>query len=406
LSRGPHNNDSGRGEETVKFVPLVWAMLWRSRARTWLTFLSIAVAFLLFGLLQSVSAAFQLGVRLANDDRLVVIYRQGLTKLLPIAYRSRIEAVDGVMAVSPIMFLPAYYQDPRNPIQVVALDPANWHVIDPRIVMPAEQQRAFEARRTGVVAGKDLAQQFGWKLGDRIPLTSPQQRKDGGSVWEAEIVGIYEVDRKQAGRPVPSLFLGMHFDWYNEATAYPDLVVWFNVRVKDPAQAPAIAKAIDAEFRNSAFETRTQSEADFQRGFIKQLGNVTKMMTAILAAVFFTLLLVSGNTMMQAFRERVPELAVLKTLGFGDGTVAALVAAESLLLCLIAAAVGLALTEAVMPLLQGIRFGGGGITSGLLLERGTLLLGAALALGVGAAAALIPAWRSARLTVVDGLRAA
>lgn len=384
----------------MKFFPLVWAMLWRSRARTWLTFLSVVVAFLLFGLLDSVSRSFLLGVRLAGDDRLIVTYRQGLTKLLPIAYRRQIEQVEGVMVAQPVMFLPGWYQDPKNQVQTIAIPP-DTATMDTRVVVAPEELRAFQTRRTGVLVGVDLARQFGWKVGDRVSINGLQQRKDGSDIWEFDVVGTYALDPRQTGgRHVPVQNIIMNIDYYNEANRFPDRVVWFTVRVQDPRQATAIARAIDQHFRNSEFETRTQSEADFQRGFVKQFGNVGKMMAAILAAVFFTLLLVAGNSMMQSFRERVPELAVMKTLGFGDGRVAALVAAESVLLCVAAGAIGLGLVRLLMPVLRQV---GEGQLAVLELEDGTVALGLLLALGIGALAACVPVWRSARLSVVEGL---
>jgi putative ABC transport system permease protein len=384
----------------VKFLPLVWAMLWRSKARTWLTFLSIVVAFVLFGVLDSVTKTFLLGVRLAGDDRIIVTYRQGLTKLLPIAYRKRIETIDGVMAVQPTMFLPGWYQDPKNQIQAMAIDPQVQ--VDPRAIVSPEHAAAFQSQRTSVLAGRELAEQYGWKVGDRISLHGLQQRKDGGANWEFDIVGTYHLDEKQTGgRRVPAQFLIMNIDYYNEANAFPDRVIWFTVRVRDPKQADAAARAIDQAFRNSEFETRTQPEAEFQRGFVKQFGNIGKMMTAILAAVFFTLLLVAGNSMMQSFRERLGEIAVLKTLGFGDGRVAGLIAAESMLLCAVAGGIGLATVALLMPILRTQI--GGQLLGAIDLERATVATGLVLALAVGAVAALVPVWRAARLTVVEGL---
>jgi putative ABC transport system permease protein len=385
----------------VKFLPLVWAMLWRSKARTWLTFLSIVVAFVLFGLLDSVTKTFLLGVRLAGDDRIIVTYRQGLTKLLPIAHRSRIEAVDGVLVAQPLMFLPGWYRDPKNQVQAMAIPPDTL-LMDPRVVVAPEHLQAFIAQRTGVIVGKDLAQEHGWKVGDRISIRGLQQRKDGGEDWEFDVVGLYELDKRlTGGRHVPTQNMVMSIDYYNEANAFPDRVVWFTVKVRDPQQADAVGRAIDQVFRNSEFETRTQPEAEFQRGFVKQFGNVGKMMTGILAAVFFTLLLVAGNSMMQSFRERLGEIAVLKTLGFGDGRVAALIATESMLLCAIAGAIGLATVSLLMPLLRTQV--GGQLLGAIDLERATVITGLALALGIGAVAALVPVWRAARLTVVEGL---
>lgn len=385
----------------MKFLPLVWAMLWRSKARTWLTFLSITVAFLLFGALQSAEKAFNLGVRLSGDDRLVTSYKQGLTKLLPMAYRQRIESLDpDILVAQPIMFLPGSWQDPKNQLQIVAIPPETLVLTDPRVRIPADQQRAFESNRNAIVVGEAVAKQHGWKIGDRIPVQSPVQRKDGAQVWDFELVGIFDLDPALTAVDVPVQTVVMHLDNYNEAATYNNLVVWYTVRVKDPKRATEIGKRIDAHFRNSEFETRTQSEADFQRGFVRQLGNVGKMMTAILGAVFFTLVLVAGNTMMQAFRERVPELAVLKTLGFRNDQVAVLIAAESMLLCGFAGAVGLGIVLAALPHVP-IALGPG--AGGLPVESSTMVSGLLLALAVGLVSAAIPAWRSARLTVVDGL---
>lgn len=379
-------------------------MLWRSKARTWLTFLSIVVAFLLFALLQSIGQVFELGARLSGDDRLVVTYRQGLVQLLPIAYRTRIEAIDGVRAVTPVMWLGGWYQDPKQQVQMIAVDPRNLREVDPRLLVADDQLAAFVNTRVGGLAGRELAQTYGWKVGDRVPIVGGTTRKDGSETWTIEIVGLYEIDRRLTGRPVPAQAMLMDYEHYQQAAAYPDLVVWYNVRVTDAGRAGAVARAIDQAFANSEFETRTQSEADFQRGLVRRLGNVSRMMSMIVAAVFFTLALVAGNTMMQAFRERLPELAVLKTLGFSNARVAALVCFESLLLCVVAGAIGLGMTvlatRLAAPLLSSDQ-----VLGALYVEPRTLAVGLGLALALGALSALVPAWRSARLSVVEGLGA-
>lgn len=383
----------------MKFFPLVWAMLWRSKARTWLTFLSIVVAFLLFGLLQSIGGAFEAGIRLSADDQLFVLYRQGFTKLLPYAYRSRIAKIDGVELVDAVMFMGGWYQDPKNQMQVLAVDPELFGKIDPRVVIEPDQLAQFRSVRIGAVAGRDLAAKYGWKVGDRIPLKS-SPKKDGTQDWEFQLVGLYELDEKAMGQHVVADNLFVRYDYTNEVTPWPDHVVMFMVKVADPKRAGAIGQAIDREFRNSELETRTQTPAEFQRGLLKQFGDIGVIMRSILGAVFFTLVLVAGNTMMQAFRERVPELAVLKTLGFTDRRVAALIVVESLLLCGSAAVVGVALSGAIVP---RIRDAVGQFLAAMTLEHVTMALAAALALGLGAAAALVPAWRSARLSVIDAL---
>jgi putative ABC transport system permease protein len=383
----------------VKFLPLMWAMLWRSKLRTWLTFLSIVVAFVLFGLLQSVTGAFEAGVRLSADDQLFIGYRQQFAKLLPLSYRSRIERLDGIEMVDTVMFMGGWYQDPKNQLQILAVDPMLFGTLDPRVSMAPEQLAQFQNVRIGAVAGADLAKKFGWKVGDRLPVKS-SPKKDGSQDWEFELVGLYELDDRRMGQHVVADNMFVRFDYYNETTPWPDHVVFFNAKIRDPKQAQAIGRAIDTEFRNAEFQTKTQTPAEFQRGILKQFGDVGVIMRSILGAVFFTLVLVAGNTMMQAFRERVPELAVLKTLGFTDGRVAALVVGESLLLCASAGAVGLGLAAFIVP---RIRDAVGQFMAAMTLENVTIALAAVLALGLGAAAALVPAWRSARLSVIEAL---
>lgn len=383
----------------MKFLPLIWAMLWRSKTRTWLTFLSIVVAFLLFGLLQSVTGAFQAGIRLSKDDQLMVTYRQGLTRLLPLAYLERIRKVDGVALAEGDMWLGGWYGDQKNQIQTIAVGVETFPGFDDRLLIAPEQLEAFRNTRMGAVAGRELAQKNGWKLGDHIPINA-SPKKDGSPVWDFTLVGIGDLDDKQVGQHVPLMSMWVRYDYYNELTPYPDHVVWYAVRIKDAKQASAVSKAIDREFANSEFETRTQTMAEFQRGFLKQFGDVGLIMSSILGAVFFTLLLVAGNTMMQAYRERVPELAVLKTLGFTDRRVALLVVGESLLLCGTAAAVGMLLSSVAIPVIRNAM---AQFLAGLTLENLTVAFAAVLALSLGVLAALIPAWRSARLSVIEAL---
>jgi putative ABC transport system permease protein len=383
----------------MKFLPLVWAMLWRSKARTWLTFLSIVVAFLLFGLLQSLTEAFNAGVRLSADDMLLVTYKHGPTRPLPLAYKGRIAAIDGVQYVDPEMFIGGYYQDPKNQLAAIAVDPELFGKLDSRVLITDAHRKAFQDLRMGAVAGRDLAQKHGWKIGDPIPLIS-SPKKDGTTDWQFRLVGLYEMDDKRFGQHIPAAGLFVRFDYYQELDPYPGHVLWYALKVTDAKRAGAIGKAIDHEFLNSEFATRTQTQAEFQRGFIKQFGDIGVIMSAILGAVFFTLLLVAGNTMMQAFRERVPELAVLKTVGFTDRGVAAMIVAESLVLCLFAAAIGIALAALIIP---PIRLAMAQFLGGLALQDGTLIAAVGLAFAIGSLAALVPAWKSARLSVVDAL---
>jgi len=264
----------------LRFLPLVWAMLWRSKARTWLTFLSIVVAFLLFGLLQSLGGAFESGIRLAADDLLLVSYKQGLTRLLPLAYRSRIAAVEGVEHVDPQMFVGGYYQDPKNQMQTIAVDPALFGKLDSRVLVPADQLKAFEDVRMGAIAGRDLAEKWGWKIGDPIPLKG-SPKKDGSTDWQFRLVGLYELDDKRFGQHIPAAGLFVRYDYYEELTPYPGHVLWYALKIKDAKQAGAIGRAIDSEFGNSEFETRTQTQAEFQRGFISVSSSTGKALVTV-----------------------------------------------------------------------------------------------------------------------------
>lgn len=386
----------------MRFLPLVWAMLWRSRARTWLTLLSIVVAFLLFGLLQAVHSGFSGIVRVTNDNVLMVAHRFGPTKQLPYTHRSRIEAVPGVVVVSPMVFFGGAYQDPKNTFPSFATDPRTFFDTDARFLLAPEQRAAFIETRGGAVAGHDLARKYGWKIGDRIPLSSLWSKKDGSRHWEFTLVGIHTMNEALVGKSLSSIQMFLNYEGFDEARKAAGLVTVFSTRIRDPAQAAAVGKAIDAQFRNSGNETRTQTQGEFLVSFVKQIGDVGVILSSILGAVFFTLALVAGNTMMQAFRERIPELAVLMTLGFSSRQVAGLVIAESLLLCMAGGVLGLGLALLFMP---GVREAVAQFFPALALPNSAVAVGVALAAALGLLAATIPAWKSARLTVIEALSA-
>jgi putative ABC transport system permease protein len=386
----------------VKFFPLVWAMLWRSRTRTTLTFLSIAVAFLLFGLLQAVVAAFDVGARLAGADRMITAARFGLTQSLPLAHLQQIASVEGVSQVHPYGWFGGWYRDQKNPIPVFATDLTTSFNSDPRRVLPQAQLEAAARIRTGAIAGRDLAEKQGWKIGDRVPVHSViWPKKDGSRAWEFEILGIYDVDRELVGEKFPAQNLFINYDYFDEERLFANgTVSWYTFTVQNVSRADAVGQAVDALFANSTAETKTQTEQEFSLSFIKQLGDIGLIVTGILSAVFFTLMLVAGNTMMQAFRERIPEFAVLKTLGFTDGRVAVLVVAESLLLVVGAGLVGLGLAALLVPPMADAM---AQFFPGMTLLNSTVAIGVALAAGLGLIAAVIPAWKANRLTVVEAL---
>jgi putative ABC transport system permease protein len=386
----------------VKFLPLVWAMLWRRPLRTTMTFASIAVAFMLFGMLQAFDALFHLDARLAAADNLLVTDRYGrLDRGLPYAFRGRIEALRGVKSVTPVVLFPIAYADFRENTGIALATDPETIFNDPRFVASPEHMRAFRETRTGLVAGRHMAQKLGWKVGDRVPVRSSWvQRRDGGEFWEFDVVGLFDFNEALLGGEVTALRSFVRYDYVNEARTRADRVDLYIVKIQDPALAPALSRAIDGEFRNSGNPTRTQTEAEQQRTQLSQVGDVGLIITSVLSAVFFTLVVVAGNTMMRAFRERIPELAVLKTLGFTDGRVAALIAAEALALCVSGGVAGLALAWVVLkPLAAAVA----AVLPFLRLEASVVLTGAALAVALGALTAAIPAWQSARLSVMAAL---
>ncbi len=382
------------GGLATKYFPLVWAGLTRKKLRTLFTLLSIVVAFLLFGLLQGVNAAFSRGVEGAHLDRLVVQGKVSMTDQLPLADRARIAAVPGVTGVTFASWFGGYYQDPKNTVFSFAVDAATYFDLFPEIKLSAEQRDAFVKTRTGAVIGHALAEKYGWKLGDSVPLKSTiWTKQDGTSDWTFRIVGIFtdpeDVSQEQR------LFLNN--DYFDEARAdNKGMVGWYSVRIDSPAHATAISAAVDQLFANSDHETKTVTEKEFQQSFLRQLGDINFIVSSIIGAVFFTLLFLTGNTMMQSVRERIPEFAVLKTLGFQDHAVLSLVVGEGLVLALAAAAIGLAASAAAFPALEGIV----GVAH---LPPGVIGLGLLYAVILALVTGLLPGLRVARLKIVDAL---
>jgi len=380
----------------MKYLPLIWAGLWRKRTRTVFTMLSILVAFLLFGLLQGINQGFNTVVENLDVDRLYVSARTNMTDGLPIAYLNRIRSVEGVRDVSHWTYFGGYFQNARNAIPAFATDvPALFRVYKEMKIRP-EYIQAMEHNRAGALISEPLAKQYGWKVGDRVPIgTSIWTKKDGSSTWTFDIVGTFDSTAYGAG--FPSFYL--NFSYFDEASAFGHGVVhYFMVAVKDPSQATRVAHDIDALFANSGNETRTQTESALAQMQLKQIGDVNFIANAIVGAVLFTLLFLTANTMMQSVRERTSELAVLKTLGFSDGKVLALVLVEAVMLCAFAALAGLGLsslafkTEALHQLFGN--FGMPTIVIGM---------GAGLALLLALVSGLPPAWRARQLNIVDAL---
>jgi putative ABC transport system permease protein len=378
----------------MKYFPLIWAGLWRKRTRTILTMLSVIVAFLLFGLLQGINQGFNTVVSNLNVDRLYVSAKSNMTDGLPISQRARIQAVPGVRAVSHWTYFGGYYRDARTPIPAFATEPEALFEIYREAHIEPEYLEAMKRTRTGALISEALATQHGWKVGDRIPIgTSIWTTKDGASTWYFDIVGTFDVSAMGGG--FPGFYL--NHAYFEENAAFGDGVVhYYLVGIDDPTQATQVSLAIDALFANSVNETRTQTESALAQMQLKQIGDINFIVNAIVGAVLFTLLFLTANTMAQSVRERTSELAVLKTLGFSDGKVLMLVLIEALLLCLFAAALGLALANAVFPALKPI-FGS------FRMPLVVIGMGAGMALVLALISGMPPAWRAKQLNIVDAL---
>jgi putative ABC transport system permease protein len=384
----------------MSWLSLLWAGLFRRRTRTLLTVLSVAAAFLLFACLRGILEGMTAGVDMAGVDRLITSPRYSIIDPLPISHLDRIRAVAGVEAVTHANWFGGNYQGPQNFFAKFPVDPQGWFDLYPEYRVAPDQLAAFARTRTGALAPAAMAARFGWKVGDRIPIEAdiwPQ--KGGARLWTFDLVGTYAPagDRD----PSPDTFLINHAYFDEARQAGEGTVGWFIVRIADPARAAEVASAIDAAFANSAYETRTATEQEFQLQFVKQLGDIGLIVSGILGAVFFTILLLTGNTMAQAFRERIPELAVLKTLGFANGTVLALVLGEAVLLCALGAGAGLAAAALLAPVLADALQG---VFPGFGLGWRTVAAGLGIAVGLGVATGIGPALSAARLTIVEALR--
>ena len=385
----------------IGYVPLVLANLRRRPLRTVFTLGSILVAFLMFGVLGAMTRAFSAGAELAGADRLLVIHKVSLVQPLPESYRARIRQIDGVARVSSATWFGGVYQDDRNQLPTFPVDDGIYLDIYPEYVIPVEGRQRWLADRRGAIVGRPIAEQFGWRVGDTIPLRSNIWRQaDGSDTWELNVSALYDVP--EAGGDPRNIL--MHYDYFEESRGFgKGLVSWYIVQVADAATAPRIAREIDAQFANSPYETETATEKAFAQSFVNQIGNIGVIMTGVVTAVYFTMLLVTANTMAQSVRERTPEIGVLKTLGFTGPLVTMLVLAESILLTAIGGVLGMAGAYLTVE-------AAGGLVRQYLpvweVPPDAWLTAAGLMLALGLLAGAVPAVNALRLPIVQALREA
>jgi putative ABC transport system permease protein len=378
----------------MRFLPLLLANLFRKKVRTTLTVGSFVVALFLYGLLVTIRGAFNQGVQAAGADRLVVMSKVSMIQPLPYAYRDRLLKVPGVKEATFASWFGGVYQDEKNFFAQFAVDHETYRRMYTEFLVPDDQWQAFVQDKAGAIVGSVTAKRFGWKIGDRIPIRGAIFPGE----WQFNLRGIYE-----GARPHDDLSqFWFRWDYLNEKVEpfLKGYVGWYTVRINPGYEAAAVSQQIDALFANSPFETRTQTEQALMMSFVKQMGNIEFLMLAIGGVVVFTLLLVTGNTMATAVRERTGELAVLKTVGFGDSFVLGLVLVESALLSAVGGVLGVILAKAFTL--------AGDPTGGLLpvfyLPPWAMAAGLVLALAVGVLAGLLPALGARRLQVVQAFR--
>jgi putative ABC transport system permease protein len=382
----------------MKYLHLVWANLRRRPLRTLFTFLSIVVAFMLFGILEALRFGFVGGIDAAGADRLVTMNKMSLIQDLPGSYAEKVRAIDGVTVVNPHTWFGGWYQDERNQLATWSAVPETYFQTYPEVVLPEDQKRAWLADRTGIIVGKTTAARFGWQVGQRIPLQQNIPYKNDGNTWEVTVRGIFDFPGGDTSGIV------MHRAYLDEGRSFgKGRLGWMVTRIANPDDAPRISKQIDDLFANSAAETRTASEKAFMAEFAKQMGDIGAILTAVASAVFFTMLLVSANTMAQSVRERVNEIGVMKTLGFTHGSVTALVLAEAVAITVAAGALGIffanGMVAALKPMLSMI-------VPMFDLTRDSVGLAFVLMVAFGVLSGALPAMRARNLKVVEALRGA
>lgn len=385
----------------MKYFHLVWSALFRRKTRTLFTMLSVLAAFLLFGMLDSVRTAFaDIGHSVNGATELITMSNLGIMNQLPLSLQSRIETVPGVERVARVSWFGGIYQDPKNFFPNEAVSP-NYFSAQDQVVVPADQLKAFETTQDGAIVGASLAKRFGWKIGDRVPLQATiWPKKDGSNTWTFSIVGIYHAkDTKQKGLAEGAMFF--RWKYFDEARQFANgSVGWYQEKISNPDDANRVARAIDALSANSDHETKTETANSFAASMISQFADIGLIVSAIMAAVFFTLILLTGNTMAQAVRERIPELAVLKTIGFSNRSVLGLVLAESILLVVIGGVIGMLLASVAV----------GGVKAALgdsmpISNVDGTIWGTAigLMLVIGVIVGVLPALHGMRLKIVDAL---
>lgn len=378
----------------MKFFPLIWSGIWRRPGRTILTLMQVGVAFALFGVLQGMKTGVDEAIAKARADLLLVFPDAFGAAPLPLALLARLRSMPDVKTVTFADGLVGTYQKPTQSVYVLAIDADRaWLTLNPEVfkVLP-EDLAALRQTRPGALVSADIAEKYGWRVGDRIPLTSTMLQRNGSGDWVFDIVGTFAAHEPGSGG-----YIVANYGYLDEARShFRGTVRNFYVLVSDPQRAAAVAETIDRTFANSSSATRTTSMRQTAQQTMQQIGDLDFAIRSIVSAVLAALLFSVATMMMQTIRERTPELAVLKTVGFTDGAVFFLLLGEAIVACVAAAAIGLSLSMAVFP--YAAKFVPG--LSMPMVVIGVGLLGAAMVALISTA---LPALRASRLDIVDAL---
>ncbi len=378
---------------------LIGKNLFRRKLRAALMVVSILIAFLIFGVLVGFERAFNAGEDVAAADRLMVVNKINFTQPLPIAYVNRVRSVEGVRQLTHLNWFGGYYQDPKNFLVVMAVEPETYlAVYDDQINVPTDARQAFVRERTGALIGETMANKWGWKVGDRVPIMSNIfSQKNGSRTWDFSVVGIFKGRNEQ----VDSNFMVFHYAYFDETRSFgKDTIGWLALNTTSPSANDRVAKTIDQLFANSSYETSTDTEKAFNKAFAAQLGNIALIVALVVGAAFATILMIVGNTMVMAVRERTREIGVLKTLGFSGGRILRLVLGESVLLALLGGLPGIGLAALFTAVM---RSSVESFVPGFAVTPGIFLTAVALMIGLGVATGLIPAINAMRLSIATAL---
>lgn len=377
---------------------LIRKNLFRRKFRTIMLLVAIFIAFLIYGVLSSFEKAFNAGIELSASDRLVTVNKINFTQTLPLAYTNRVANVEGIKRVSHVSWFGGYYQEPKNFIVAFAIQDDRWFDIFPELLVPEGQRAAFRQDRKGAVIGRKLAEKQGWKIGDKIPLSSNiYSKEDGSHTWDMNIVGIFDGSKAQ----VDTNYMVFHYEYFNEARTFDkDMMGWLAIQTRDAAENDAVIKKVDALFANSQHETRTTTESAFNKAFLEQIGSINLIVNSVVSAAFATILMIVGNTMYLAVGERTREIAVLKTLGFRSRRIFGMILSESLLLSLLGGIPALFVTygiiSAIVPMLSST-------LPSLSLSPEVVAAALAWMVTLGVVTGFLPAYNAMRLNIQTAL---